>query len=266
MGAQVIFAVNHAYLDRLDESCLNWLGLQASVHADNPRTWLASEWDKHDRSNGRSRSAPDIRPALSFSYSDYQATNTILVAHDMILQMYGLYDLSFQEATEFPDLAKQIARKARYHQSPFHDRSFKHSFSKSAPAPVQPGQGSITVFVYETDAWGWRNDQESRAKLADVARYCATGKPGKAFPYDPQSGEYLSSFRPLCTLGPEQRAIIRQYEAKLDVLVLPQRPMSFSDLTKEVGCSDDDVIKALMASEGYGYERDLSLKPPDHGL
>lgn len=119
MGAQVIFAVNHAYLDRLDENCLNWLGLQASVHTDNPRTWLASEWDKHDRSNGRSRSAPDIRPALSFSYSDYQATNTILVSHDMILQMYGLYDLSFKEATEFPDLAKQIARKARYNQPPF---------------------------------------------------------------------------------------------------------------------------------------------------
>ncbi|KPC17476.1 Uncharacterized protein AC499_0678 [Pseudomonas amygdali pv. lachrymans] len=48
--------------------------------------------------------------------------------------------------------------------------------------------------------------------------------------------------------------------------MLPQRPMPFSDLIKEVGCNDVDVIKALMASEGYGYERGLSLKAPDHGL
>ena len=266
MGAQVIFAVSHAHLDRLDESCLNWLGLQATINASNPRTWLASDWDKHDRSISVTRGVPDIRPVLSFSYADYQSTNTLLISHDMILEMYGLYDMDFKDISEFSDLAKQVLRKARYSQHPFHDRSSKHVFSKPAPKPIEPGAGNITLFVYETDTWSWSRNQESREKLADVARYCATGKHGGAFPYDAQTGEFMSSFRPLCTLGPEQRAIVRQRDARHQVLILPQRPMKFPELIRDAGCGDLDIIKAIMASEGYDYERQSLHKSRDPGF
>lgn len=265
MGAQVVFAVNHAYLDKLDEGCLNWLGLQASINAGSPRTWLASDWDKHDRSITRSRGVPDVRPILSFSYCDYALPGTMLVAHDMILELYGLQSLNFKDISEFSGLAKQMASKARYHQHPFHDRSCKHNFSKPLPKPVEAGGGSITLFLYDTDSWSWGNNKESRDKLAAVAQFCATGKHG-AFPYDAQSGEFMNSFRPLCTIGPEQRAIVRLRDARQQVIILPQRPMKFPDLLLEVGCSDLDILKAVMASEGYDYVRDSLRKAQDYSL
>ncbi|MBD8614877.1 hypothetical protein [Pseudomonas sp. CFBP 13719] len=265
MGAQVVFAVNHALIDKLDDSCLDWLGLQASVHCDSPRTWIASDWDEHDRSM-RARSISTCRPILSFSYSDYQATSTLLIAHDMILPMYGLQDLDFKGSSEFSDLAKQISKKARYSQHPFHDRACRHAFIKRPSAPIEPGNGNITLFIYETDSWSWNNRQESRDKLAQIAQYCSTGHNHEAFPYDAQTGEFFNSFRPLCTLGPEQRAIVRLRNAQPTVLILPQRPMVFPELTRDVGCSDLGVIKVLMASQGLDYERRPVQKSNDFGL
>lgn len=254
MGAQVIFVVNHAYLDKLDAECANWLSLQGSRITDTPLTWRASSFDAQER-QFRSKQAPDVRAALSFGYSDYAAKSTYLIGHDAIVQTRHLTDIDWHACSSFTEVAKQVTKQARYHQYPFYDRDTRPAFRKKAPPSVTPGLGSLTIFSYETDFWSWSDRDEARDMMAKIATYCATGLHNGAFGrVDSKTGHFTSNFRPICTLSPEQRALVHIHNAQDSVVVLPQRDLQFTQEYRQSGEGRLALLKALMASEGYDYE------------
>lgn len=267
MGAQVIFVVNHALLPSLNDECFNWLSLQASVYSDKPRTWSASTWDTESRLY-RSKRAPECRAALSFSYSDYQATSDYLIAHDLLVQVDHLSSQSkLTEDHDFSAVAREVTKRARYGQYPFHDREIVQRFRKGSPSPITPGQGSLTVFTYDTDTWSWSDRQKSRDMMAKIAHYCLTGAHQGYFGrVDSATGQFSNNFRPLITLNPEQRALVRIHDAREQILVIPQRDLVFPAAFVEKRTGRLEVLKALMASEGYVYEQIRSNTRSGPGL
>lgn len=264
MSAQVIFAVNHAYLDLLTPACFDWLGFQASVHRELPITWTESHWDSQGRSFRRAE-VPPTRPILSFSYSEYGAKSLYLIGHDLLVDIPSLYDVDVAKVDGFSGFASSVARLARYRKYPFYEANVV--FKKADAPALRPGKAPITIFSYDTDSFAWKDTPEVRRNLAAIANYCATGRHDGAFGrIDSESGHFGKSFRPLLTLQPEQRALLHIYEGLHTAIVMPQRDMVLSPVSEQARMGSNEIITALMRSEGYELSavRQLSQAPGRH--